>query len=95
MAGASAIDSPLTFIDWDNNPQAEIPMDAAWSPDGSMLAVRIDEWFGWQWSRKSLSDYSSLVFMIDKDNSNIHPLVEYTETEESSYSLEAELRLAE
>ena len=95
LDGSPPISSPLTFIDRDGNSQVEIPMDAAWSPDGSTLAVRIDEWFGWQWSRKSLSDYSSLVFMIDEDNSNIHPLVEYTETEESSYSLEAELRLAE
>ena len=97
LAGASAIDSPLTFIDWDNNPQAEIPMDAAWSPDGSMLAVRIDDLHGCPHvSGLPLSDNSFLVFLVDRDNTNIRPLVEYAETEESvTSSLEAELRLAE
>ena len=95
LAGASAIDSPLTFIDWDNNPQAEIPMDAAWSPDGSMLAVRIDDLHGWNVSGLPLSDNSFLVFLVDRDNTNIRPLVEYAETEESPSSPEIELRLAE
>ena len=95
LDGSPPIGSPLTFIDYWKTSKVEIPMDAAWSPDGSTLAVRIDEWFGWQWSGKSLSDYSSLVFLVDRDNTNIRPLVEYAETEESPYSLEAELRLAE
>ena len=43
----------------------------------------------------SPGDYSSLVFLIDRDNTNIHPLVEYAETTESAFLLEVELRLAE
>ena len=80
LDGSPPIGSPLTFIDRDGNSQVEIPMDAAWSPDGSRLAVRIDEWFGLQSSGLSINDYSSLVFLIDRDNTNIRPLVEYAET---------------
>ena len=93
LDGSPPLGSPLTFIDRDNNSQVEIPMDAAWSPDGSTLAVRIDEWFGWQ-SNVS-SGYLSPVFLIDRYNTNIRTLVEYVEREQSASSLEAELRLAE
>ena len=93
LDGSPPIGSPLTFIDRDNTSQMEIPMDAAWSPDGSTLAVRIDEWFGWQ-SNVS-SGYLSPVFLIDKYNTNIRTLVEYVEREQSPSSLEVELRLAE
>ena len=94
LDGSPPIGSPLTFIDRDNTSQVEIPMDSAWSPDGSTLAVRIDGWNGLRSSGLSLSDYSSLVFLIDRDNTNIRPLVEYAETADSP-SLELELRLAE
>ena len=94
LDGSPPIGSPLTFIDRDNTSQVEIPMDSAWSPDGSTIAVRIDEWNGLRSSGLSLSDYSSLVFLMDKDNTNIRPLVEYAETADSP-SLEIELRLAE
>ena len=90
LDGSPPIGSPLTYIDRDNTSQVEVPMDAAWSPDGSTLAVRIDDW------RNGLrSSESSLVFLVDRDNSNIRSLVEYPEPEESPSSPEVELRLAE
>ena len=96
LDGSPPIGSPLTFIDWDGNSQVEIPMDAVWSPDGSSLAVRINEWFLWQWDpHRPLSDYSSLVFLVDRDNTNIRPLVEIAEIEGRPSSPEVELRLAE
>ena len=95
LDGSPPLGSPLTFIDRDNNSQMEIPMDAAWSPDGSRLAVRIDDLHGWNVSGLPLSDNSFLVFLVDRDNTNIRPLVEYAETEESPSSPEIELRLAE
>ena len=65
LDGSPPIASPLTFIDRDGNSQVETPMDAAWSPDGSTLAVRIDEWHKWHSGGPSISAdsswYSSLI----------------------------------
>ena len=98
LDGSPPIASPLTFIDRDGNSQVETPMDAAWSPDGSTLAVGIDEWHKWHSGGPSISADSSLVFLIDRDNTNIRPLVEVLMQDEEAVqeSLpEIALRLAE
>ena len=89
LDGSPPVGSPLTYIDRDNTSQMEIPMDAAWSPDGSTLAIRIDYWKGLR------SREASPVFLIDRDNTNIRPLVEFAVTKEVPSSPEVELRLAE
>ena len=45
-----------------------------------MLAVRIDDWHELHSGGSSIRADSSLVFLVDRDNTNIRPLVEYAET---------------
>ncbi len=99
LDGSPPIGSPLTYIDRDDNSQVAIPMDASWSPDGSMLAVRIDDVHMLPEDFVT-SEYSSLVYLIDRDNTDIRPLVGYGEfvphvVANQWVSYEIELRLAE
>ncbi len=66
LDGSAAIGSPLT----------DIPSDAAWSPDGSMIAIRADEIL----PKREGTD-GPLVYIMDRDGTNVRALVERFGTE--------------